>query len=57
MRIALRHSFFLLLAVALAACTGGGNHVDIRDLQPDDTVYTEKAVLEIYGHDPSGHSP
>ena len=52
MRIALRHSFFLLLAMALAACTGGGNHVDSRDLQPDDTVYTEKAVLEIYGHDP-----
>lgn len=52
MRIALRHSFFLLLAVALAACTGGGNHVDSRDLQPDDTVYTEKAVLKIYGHDP-----
>lgn len=52
MRIALRHSFFLFLAVALAACTGGGNHVDSRDLQPDDTVYTEKAVLEIYGHDP-----
>lgn len=42
----------VLLSVAMAACSDGGSRGNERVAQPTDTVYTEKAVLNIYGSDP-----
>ena len=41
-----------VLAMLAGACSGGENRGNRRVTQPGDTLYTEKAVLDIYGSDP-----
>ena len=41
-----------VFAVLAVACTGGEKRGNVHEATPTDTVYTEKAVLEIYGSDP-----
>lgn len=45
---------FMLTLLSLAGCIGKGNHSDKKSMtsRPSDTLYTEKAVMNIYGTQP-----